>query len=478
MRAIARLTALLTSTVTATTFLTARTTQCATLCRTFEIYSLSIIKEMCVRIYSNSRTAVARNCLLPARPTPGRSSTLNQICIQIRTVCRRGRLFYGGCPRGLASFPGRLSVTTMCSSSAPVSPPPAEIEATCLRCVISGISGDLAEELGDVLLTMGAQSVVVQEHRPPGAPEQEIFDDGEARLWDRCDLLVHFPLEADVEGSLAVALDALGLGPGGAAEEGNPAVECQEEEEEEGTSIFGIQYHVEAVANEAWVEQIKASYVPLQVCKDLWIIPEWSEPVDLAATNIILQPGVAFGTGEHPTTRLCLRELRDMGTGGKLHGATVCDYGTGSGVLALAALKYGAARAVGTDIDSLAVKAAQRNGALNGFERHNFLVLQCGGGIDEPEPLMAALNGVSSPSSPHSSAAPQFDLVVANILRGPLVELQPRLSGYVRPGGRLMLSGILFEQAEEIKMAYSREFEDFSVSTDQQWALLQATKKM
>ncbi|GLI70449.1 hypothetical protein VaNZ11_015364 [Volvox africanus] len=435
---------------------------------------LSIIKKMCLRISSNSRTAVARNCFWPARSTPGRSLIRNQICIQIKTVCRRGWLFHGGCPRGLPNFPGRLSVTTICSSSASMSPPPAEIVATCLRCIITGISGDLAEELGDVLLTMGAQSVVVQEHRPPGAPEQEIFDDGEAHLWDRCDLLVHFPLEADVEGSLAMALDALGLDPGGAAGEGNSAVERQEE----GTSVFGIQYHVEAVANEAWVEQIKASYVPLRVCEDLWIIPEWSEPVDLAATNIILQPGVAFGTGEHPTTRLCLRELRDMGARGKLLGATVCDYGTGSGVLALAALKYGAARAVGTDIDSLAVKAAQRNGALNGFQPHNFLALQCGGGIHEPDPLAVALNGESSPSSPHSSATSQFDLLVANILRGPLVELQPRLSRYVRPGGQLMLSGILYEQAEEIKMAYSREFEDFRVFTDEQWALLLATKKI
>ncbi|GIL74321.1 hypothetical protein Vretifemale_4374, partial [Volvox reticuliferus] len=427
-----------------------------------------------MRISSSSRTAVARNCLWPARPTSERSSILDKIRIQNQNVCKPGRLLYRRCLQGLANFPGRLPVTTLCSYSASVSPPPAEIEATCLRCVVSGISGDLAEELGDVLLTMGAQSVIVQEHRPPGAPEQEIYDDGEARLWDRCDLLVHFPLEADVEGSLAMALDALGLGPGGEVEERRPAGEHQED----GTSLFGIQYHVDAVANEAWVEQIKASYVPLQVCDDLWIIPEWSEPVNPAATNIILQPGVAFGTGEHPTTRLCLRELRDMGAGGKLLGATICDYGTGSGVLALAALKYGAARAVGTDIDSLAVKAAQRNGALNGFGPHKFLVLQCGGGIDEPEPLAAALDVGPSPSPPHSSGAPQFDLVAANILRGPLVELQPRLSGYVRPGGRLMLSGILYEQAEEIKMAYSREFEDFSISTDQQWALLQATKKM
>ncbi|KXZ41329.1 hypothetical protein GPECTOR_547g556 [Gonium pectorale] len=340
------------------------------------------------------------------------------------------------------------------ATSAGSSPPPAEIEATCLRCTLRSVSGEVAEELGDMLLAMGAQSVVVQEHRPPGGPEQEIFDDGQSRLWDRCDLMAHFPLEADVEGTLLLAAEAAGL----------PA------------DLSQLSFGVEPVANESWVEQIKASYVPLQLSDDLWVIPEWSQPVDPGATNIVLQPGVAFGTGEHPTTRLCLRELRRLGAGGKLAGAAVCDYGTGSGVLAIAALKYGASRAVGTDIDSLAVKAAQRNGALNGFEPPAFSVLQVGGGIDEPEPLAEAAPGGEAEGGGGGKAA-SFDVVVANILRGPLVELQPRLARYVRPGGLLLLSGILAEQAEEVAAAYASEFGGFEMRTDAQWALLTATKK-
>ncbi|KAG2495791.1 hypothetical protein HYH03_006034 [Edaphochlamys debaryana] len=344
-------------------------------------------------------------------------------------------------PTGL---PSTSAPDVAASASSSTSPPPAEIEATCLRATIAAIPGSLAEELSDVLLTVGASSVVVQEHRPPGAPEQEIYDDGEAKLWDMCDVVAHFPLEADVAGTLELAVGAL-----------------------EAELEAPLEYVVESVANEAWVEQIKASYVPLQITEDLWIIPEWSKPVDLSATNVILQPGVAFGTGEHPTTRLCLRELRRMADGGELQGAAVMDYGTGSGVLAIAALKYGAARAVGTDIDSLAVVAARRNAALNAYAQPAFVSLQCGAGIDDAEPLASATESDRS-----------FDVVVANILRGPLVELATRLGSYARPGGKLLLSGILAEQAPEIQAAYAAEgFEDFKLQKDQQWALLTATKR-
>ncbi|GFR45308.1 hypothetical protein Agub_g6668 [Astrephomene gubernaculifera] len=504
------------------------------------------------------------------------------------------------------------TVARSCSTSPAIqtsSPPPAEIEATCLRCTLGAISGDLAEELGDVLLAMGAQSVVVQEHRPPGAPEQPIYEDGcegGTALWDRCDLIAHFPLEADVEGTLALAAVAVGLPPPqpsdppqqqphqqlpdqqhgvtasavgavGSQGEAAAAAATEEEEEEEVSVAAGgdggvLTYRIEPVANAGWVEQIKASYVPLQLAEDLWITPEWGslegEEGDegegeeqhgeegqqeaqhgQGVVNILLQPGVAFGTGEHPTTRLCLLALRQLAAGGGLAGAAVCDYGTGSGVLAIAALKYGAARAVGTDIDSLAVKAAQRNGALNGFQPPTFTVFQCGGGIHDPEPLAAAaaaaaggggaaaaaggaaavaaaagvvaaagggaaaavVGGVTAAAATAATAAvaaaatgtvsggaavvvddatlaatlaaaggddlQQFDLVVANILRGPLVELQPRLSGYVRPGGRLLLSGILAEQAPEVIAAYSPQFGDFSMQVEQQWAALMATKR-
>lgn len=134
---------------------------------------------------------------------------------------------------------------------------------------------------------------------------------------------------------------------------------------------------------------MQASYVPLRLSQRLYIVPEWdSPPADQTpdAINIILTPGVAFGTGEHPTTRMCLAVLEEKAA--DLQGARVMDYGAGSGVLALAALKLGAREAVGTDTDPLAVRAAVRNAELNGPEcTAAMTVLQCGPSSDDPEPV-------------------------------------------------------------------------------------------
>lgn len=282
----------------------------------------------------------------------------------------------------------------------------------------------------------------VEEHRPPGAPEQEIFDDGsgESGVWDRCDVVAFFALEDDAAEAVRCAADAV--------------------------ELPDARFELEEIANEGWVEQIKASYVPLRIADDLYIVPEWCEPEDPAALNIVMQPGVAFGTGEHPTTRLCLQHL--LRSRQWLAGKRVMDYGTGSGVLAIAALKLGAAHATGTDTDSLAVQSAQRNGELSGVPPAVFEVYQCGAALDDPEPVERATG---------KAAAGGYDLVVANILRGPLVELQPRLASYVRSGGRLALSGILAEQAAEVVAAYSRDFADFQTSVDSTWALVTAVRK-
>jgi len=145
---------------------------------------------------------------------------------------------------------------------------------------------------------------------------------------------------------------------------------------------------------------------------------------------------------------------------------SLIDYGAGSGVLALAALKFGASAAVGTDTDELAVKAARRNALLNSVSER-FAVVQCGASLDSPEPLAAA-------GMPRDM---KFDVVAANILRGPLVELQPRLTAYAAPGARLLLSGILADQAPEILEAYAADFDDFEVKTDGSWACVQAVRK-
>jgi len=328
---------------------------------------------------------------------------------------------------------------------------------TCRRIIVPGLSGDAADFLSDMLLGYGAQSVMVQEHRPPGAPEQQIYEDGSGPtpLWDKCDVVAYFALEEDAGAVLQGAAEV--LQDAGLLQQ-LPASQ-QQQQQAEGL----LHFSAEEVVNEQWVEQIKASYVPIKISDSLYIVPEWSSPEDPAAINIILQPGVAFGTGEHPTTRLCLQRLQQL----DLTGRTVMDYGAGSGVLALAALKLGASCAVGTDVDSLAVRAASRNAELNGVSER-MKVLLCGPSLDDPEPLQQA--GVALPS-PEG-----FSLVVANILRGPLVELAPRLAGYAAPGAQLVLSGILAEQVPDVKEAYQEYFSGFDVTTEGSWACVTAVR--
>lgn len=198
----------------------------------------------------------------------------------------------------------------------------------------------------------------------------------------------------------------------------------------------------------------------------------------------MLTPGVAFGTGEHPTTRLCLRAIARLGglpveEGGqqneqnRLEKKRVLDYGTGSGVLAVAALLLGASRAVGTDTDPLAVRASAANARLNGVSGA-FVAMRVAPDLpdadedDEDDEAGARLR---------REAGGGFDLVVANILRGPLLELAPRLARLCAPGGRLLLSGILAEQAPEVQARYaSLGFARFAVETEGSWAALSAVK--
>ncbi len=155
-------------------------------------------------------------------------------------------------------------------------------------------------------------------------------------------------------------------------------------------------------------------------------------PPEPDAVNLLLDPGLAFGTGTHPTTALCLEWL----DGQELAGRQVLDFGCGSGILAIAALLLGAERAVGTDIDPQALEASRDNASRNGIEPARFPVYL-----------------------PADLPQRQADVLVANILAGPLVSLAPQLTGLVRPGGLLALSGILAEQAAEVRAAYSAHFD-------------------
>ena len=161
-------------------------------------------------------------------------------------------------------------------------------------------------------------------------------------------------------------------------------------------------------------------FAPIRISPRLWIVPSWHGAPDPGAVNIVLDPGLAFGTGNHPTTRLALRWLERVIAGGE----SVLDYGCGSGILAIAALKLGAARATGVDVDDQALLAAQRNAMQNQVDAifHN------------------AAETIRQPAQ----------IVVANILAHPLIVLAPLLARFTAPGGRLALAGLLAVQAGEV----------------------------
>lgn len=308
-----------------------------------------------------------------------------------------------------------------------------------LRCRIIDIPGDQADALSDCLMSFGALSASTEEFNAPGQPEQEIFLDGSGKTWDRCIVTGLFASEHDIDQTLQAAQDILQL------------------------SIS--QHDIQEVPDQEWLNAMKDSYQPTEVCKGLWIVPDWCEPTEPSALNVRMAPGLAFGTGEHSTTRLCLQWL--FSNQDKLQGAHVMDYGTGSGVLAVAALLMGAASAVGTDIDPLAVKAANDNARLNGVG-HRLTTVQCSPSVQGPDPV----EGMMFQHQPV-----QFDICMANILRGPLLDLQPRLSSYVKPGGQLLLSGIFESQVEKVQAAYQCNFGVMQHKGEKSWALLTGVKQ-
>jgi ribosomal protein L11 methyltransferase len=177
--------------------------------------------------------------------------------------------------------------------------------------------------------------------------------------------------------------------------------------------------------DENWVRLTQSQFAPIRISARLWIVPSWHEAPDPGALNLLLDPGMAFGTGSHPTTRLCLEWLEHN----LLAGQSVLDYGTGSGILAIAAARLGAGAVTGVDIDPVALTAARANA------RQNAVAVRF---LDAAEAF-----------------AGTFDHVVANILANPLRVLAAELCARVRPGGRLALSGILEAQAEDIIAIYA-----------------------
>jgi ribosomal protein L11 methyltransferase len=268
-----------------------------------------------------------------------------------------------------------------------------------------------AEALTDALLAAGALSASVEDALAGSAFETPQFDEpaagGAGRavepvrpLWEKSRVTALFEPADDLSARIDAALRAAGMVE-------TPALAFSE------------------VMDADWVRLTQAQFTPIEISPRLWIVPSWHRPPDPAAINLILDPGLAFGTGSHPTTRLCLAWLEAHVT----PGVSVLDYGCGSGILAIAAKKLGAGDTAGVDIDPDALAAARENAARNDVEIRLM-------------PSSAALSET-------------FDLVVANILTNPLMLLAPVLGARLNPGGRLALSGVLETQADQVIAAYA-----------------------
>ncbi len=205
------------------------------------------------------------------------------------------------------------------------------------------------------------------------------------------------------------------------------------------------QVECSVLEDKVWVREWLKDFKPLCFGKRLWVCPTGVGIPDKDAVNILLDPGLAFGTGTHQTTSLCMSFL----DGFDLDGKTVCDYGAGSGILAISAIKLGASKAYATDIDPQSIVAIKENMKRNG--------------IDENQLTAAHVDDISIPT---------VDLLMANILAPPLVSLAPVFKSLVKPGGHIILSGLIESQLNMVHQAYEQDFQLLDVKSKDEWQLL------
>lgn len=278
-----------------------------------------------------------------------------------------------------------------------------------------------AEQISDFLVEIGAVSVTFMDSQ-----DTPIFEPlpGETRLWGNTDVVGLFDAETD----MAVIVEALITSR---------------------LVALDFAHKIEQIEDKDWEREWMDNFHPMQFGKRLWICPSWRDVPDPNAVNVMLDPGLAFGTGTHPTTALCLAWLDSL----DLNGKTVIDFGCGSGILAIAALKLGAKAAIGIDIDPQAILASRNNAQANNVADRLQLFLA----KDQPDNLQA-------------------DVVVANILAGPLKELAPTITTLVKPHGELGLSGILASQAQSVCQAYQSAFVLDPVAEKEEWCRITAVK--
>lgn len=278
-------------------------------------------------------------------------------------------------------------------------------------------TNELAEQISEQLEESGAVSVTFQD-----TYDNPVFEPlpGETKLWGNTDVVGLYDAQIDIDELKAIL------------------------------NLDQYSYKIEQLEDKDWEREWMDNFHPMQFGKRLWICPSWRDIPDPNAVNVMLDPGLAFGTGTHPTTALCLTWLDSLDLNNKI----VIDYGCGSGILAIAALKLGAKRVIGVDIDPQAIQASRDNAERNNVSENIELYLA----KDLPNNLQA-------------------DVVVANILAGPLKELEPQINNLVKTNGKLGLSGILATQSQSVYEAYQTHFELDPIIEQEEWCRITGKKK-
>jgi ribosomal protein L11 methyltransferase len=322
-----------------------------------------------------------------------------------------------------------------------------------------------SDDLSELLFEVGTLSVSVEVES-----EKDIINDQSkwvdlirTKSWDTALLRANFPASYNSEGLTDILEVAF------------PDVD--------------FEFVVVDVEDKDWVSDVQKTWLP-QVIGNLtvrfpWHVKEGSSTVvDGNQKELILEGGAAFGTGDHPTTRLCCRWLeKEIVQGDKLEELSVLDYGCGSAILGLAALRYGAGKAVGVDIDKDAIISATNNCAINDLSMDFYLADDDDNQTDEEKSVVNnILKGYQmttfAPTSDLEKEGPVFDLLVANILAPILIHLAPTLASHLKPGGRIALSGLVLRQAETVVETYKELFDDVKLEeTEDDWALVTGTKR-
>jgi ribosomal protein L11 methyltransferase len=281
-----------------------------------------------------------------------------------------------------------------------------------------------ADLISDTLMVMGALSAIIEDANAETIDEQPIFGepgDPPPGIWQQNLVSALFDEGVDISQIMA--------------------------DLEHQSGLSNLQYSTETIQEQDWVRATQSQFEPIRITDQLWIVPTWHVTPNADAINIILDPGLAFGTGSHPTTHLCLAWLTQTVSPNK----SVLDYGCGSGILAIAAKKLGAGQVVGVDIDAQAIQSSLYNAEQNSTaaDFHHASLYQSN----------------------------EFDIVVANILSSALSVLAPALASSCKPGGKIALSGILKEQEADVSAIYAEWFTMEPAQYMESWVLLTGTRK-